>query len=198
MYQGGKTCVECQALGELLVDYADAATSTADSIRVERHLAKCAACRAELAALRRSLCLLESVWADADVAVAPHARPRPLPVPRWRLAAALGGVAAAVGLALGVYRAQRPADDPPPVMANASEGLAGDGQMAANEEKTELDLDIDAYIQRNEQLARLAASVQILTSLPVEPEDAERAQRYLRDAYGADQASSKSGEFGKL
>jgi hypothetical protein len=196
MNQTGNMSTDCESLSPLLVDYADAATSQADSARVERHLAGCAVCRTELAALRRSLCVLESVWVDADVAVAPHARP--LPVPRWRLAAALAGVAAAVGLALGVYRAQRPADDPPPVMADASEGLAGDGQIAANEEKTELDLDVDAYIQRNEQLARLAASVQILTSLPVEREDAERAQRYLRDAYGVDQASSKNGEFGKL
>jgi hypothetical protein len=189
--------MRCDEIGPLLVDYADAATSDADSIRVERHLAECAACRAELAALRRSLCLLESVWADADVAVAPHARP--LPVPRWRLAAALGGVAAAMAVAIGVYRAERPADDPPPVMANASEGTTSNAQVAAVDATTDVDdLDIEAFIGRQEQSARLATSVQFLTSVPVDREDSERAQKYLRDAYGVGQAGSTNRGTGEL
>lgn len=188
---------ECKAIGALLVDFADGETTVADSGRVEQHVAECSACRTKLAALRRSLCVLESIWAVPDVVVAPDVPSRRSP--RWRLAAALGGVAAVVAISFGVYRAQRPADLPASAVAHPNEGTTAGAQTAASDADFDVDdLDIDAFIQRREQSARLAASVQILTSLPVDRDDTQRAQRYLRNAYGvgrSGEASEKPGEL---
>jgi anti-sigma factor RsiW len=212
----------CDALGPLLVEYADGESSAADSARVERHLAECGACRTEIAALRRSIGALESVWSKVGCTSAgcsPNRSARhtsSIPTDRenrpstrfqaslggseaYRLAAALGSVAAAIGLAFGVYRAQRPVDDPQRAMAISSEGTTSNAQVAAGDAAIGMDdFDIDTLIQRQEQSARLAASVRFLTSMPVDREDADRAQRYLRNAYGVDQAGSTNGEAGDL
>src|SRR5690349_2347355 len=52
--------------GDWLLEYADGELSVADSARAESHLASCASCSREVAALRSSRAMLSAYFAKAD------------------------------------------------------------------------------------------------------------------------------------
>jgi anti-sigma-K factor RskA len=174
----------CAEPGKLLVDYVDGGLPPAEAARVERHLTACDACRREVAALDRSLATAQSIWtAGADEK--PPATALPREWRPWGIAAAAAGIAAVMMLMAGVYFATRPTEDGQ-IVADTTERTDSRGTQPSPDEAALDDLDIEAYIQRQEQSARLAASVQLLTAMPVDREDARRAERYLREAYGVE------------
>ena len=93
----------------MLHGYLDGALSALDAVRVERHVADCAACQLRLDAARgviqRAARLLEWASPPADRAAPPLAELRPYTAPRWRVPVAW---AATIVLALGagVYGGQ--------------------------------------------------------------------------------------------
>lgn len=174
----------CAEPRELLLDYADGELPPAEAARLQRHLAACEACRREVAALDRSLAMAQLIWtASADEK--PPATALPREMRPWRIAAAAAGIAAVLMLMAGVYFATRPTENRQ-VIAAATERADLRGTVPTPDEAAIDDLDIEAYIQRQEQSARLAASVQLLTAMPVDREDARRAERYLREVYGVE------------
>jgi hypothetical protein len=104
--------MRCPTVREKLLDYLDDQVASGGRARIEAHLAGCADCRAELAALLRSE---DALHALAAVLPAPQladdlrqrlAAPRPRPL-RWAWAGA-GAATAAVAIALLVWCIPRP------------------------------------------------------------------------------------------
>lgn len=173
---------ECDRFRDCLIDYADEVLRDEEAARLEEHLGECGSCRGEVKALRRSLCLAQSVWQESTArtprttAPIPHSK-------RWSWsAAAVAGAAALVTLAVGIHRIETGTDIPA--------GKTGDPASAANDVAlrdsgpTTEELDVETYIRRSEQSARLAASVRLLSAQPLAQHDAQRAQHYLRTTYG--------------
>ena len=100
----------------MLHGYLDGALSALDAVRIERHVAECAACQQRLDAARgliqRAARLLEWASPPADRAAPPLAELRPHVPPRWRVPVAW---AATIVLALGagVYGGQLVLRDQP-------------------------------------------------------------------------------------
>jgi predicted anti-sigma-YlaC factor YlaD len=55
----------CRQLTELVTDYLEAVLSSREGARFERHLARCAGCRAYLGQMRRTIPLLGRLAASA-------------------------------------------------------------------------------------------------------------------------------------
>lgn len=117
--------LDCRAVAPLLHHQVDRCLSPLAAVALDRHLAGCARCRAELVALSRTAALVRSltpVAAPARVrrAVA-EAMGGHLPAPRWptwlRPALATASVAAVAALALLVRPAVQPASTVAPVQS---------------------------------------------------------------------------------
>jgi hypothetical protein len=114
----------------------------------------------------------------------------------YKWLAALGGLAAAVVIAIGLYQTVPRADDPV-VAASPDDRFASGSNSAALQVDVDK-LDIEAFLRRQEQSARLATSARLLAAAPVDPQDAERARRYLREAYGIEQSSTMTSHANEL
>jgi hypothetical protein len=97
----------------------------------------------------------------------------------------VAGIAAVVAVLVGGYLATRPAAERS-FAVGTREQADSRGDMPPADDVPLGALNIEALIQRQEQSARLAASVRFLTTLPVDREDAQRAERYLRETYGVE------------
>lgn len=93
----------------MLHAYLDGALSALDAVRVERHVADCAACQQRLDAARvlvqRAARLLEWASPPADRAAPPLAELRPYSAPRWRVPVAWAATIV-IALGVGVYGGQ--------------------------------------------------------------------------------------------
>lgn len=144
----------CQRFREQIEDVLYGESPEAEA--VERHLAECAACREELAAMRRALVAVDRAGLDAApegvaeaVAVGVAAR---LGRPRrrtWLRVAA--SVAASLVIALGVWLVARPGGGDP---AGANAALAVEAQAVAADAETVLRL-VDELERENAALLRL-------------------------------------------
>ncbi len=166
---------ECDAIQELLIDYADGEASNADGVRLERHLDHCGHCRAELKALRRSLFVAQSLWKDSASLV--HGIKIPSCQRRRRSVLLTLSISAAAALAL--LTIGLPQNSPRRDRAVVHSEDADQGQSVLELE----DIDIDMLIQRNEGTARLATAIRFLAAVPEMSQDKERAEQYLRDMY---------------
>jgi anti-sigma factor RsiW len=109
--------MDCEWVGLLLTDYLDGACIDPLREKIDRHLAGCAACRAE-----------RDAFAGVDGALAGVAAPDPpesmaddvmrgtlrpvVPVPKWRDVRSLAAAAAVLAGAAGIYTAFRGEVDP--------------------------------------------------------------------------------------
>jgi len=95
----------CQAIEEMLVDFADGVLAHDEAERVSAHIEHCPHCRALLEALRQSLRCAEAIWQDnlSDTQTV-RVRPRKL----WRYVAVAAGVVLSLGSILIWFARQKP------------------------------------------------------------------------------------------
>lgn len=84
----------CQAMEELLVDFADDTLTGAEAARVCEHIEQCPDCRATVAALRQSLECAQTIWQDNAARIG---RTRGVGSRQWHYVAAAAGILLAVG-----------------------------------------------------------------------------------------------------
>jgi len=116
----------CQAIEELLVDFADASLDAEEAARVREHIGQCPQCRATVEALKQSLETAQAIWRDNACTVG---RTRALPL-HWRHYVA---VAAAVVLAVGslaYWPSRRPAPADAPTLAEIEDRMTQSAQAA--------------------------------------------------------------------
>ena len=160
----------CRHVRDLLVDYDDGALTLRQAGQVEQHLSACAACNAELKALRRSLELARGVWeaAAADVQRFDSSVPRRSrrSVPRC-VAGAVACLAVTTSVVLWAWMAStgRNSDTGP--------GRNGAGSVA----------DAVRIIEREAAAAKLAASAEILANHLSARAFTNDSLRYLAAAY---------------
>ena len=163
--------------GDWLLEYADGELSAADSARAELHLATCASCSREVAALKSSREMLSAYFATADA----HVR-LPSQVVRkvsWNAAVLALASTAATALLVSLFfflereRGEVVRTVPPPAEVSAppvAEQPAED--------------DVLALISRETQIARLRMASEILAKEPGMNERHLAIEKYLTQAYG--------------
>ena len=111
----------------MLHAYLDGALSALDAVRVERHVADCAACQQRLDAARvviqRAARLLEWAGPPAERAAPPLAELRPYSAPRWQVPVAWAATIV-IALGVGVYGGQILLRDRPAQLTETKEELA--------------------------------------------------------------------------
>ena len=118
----------CQAMEELLVDFADDALTGAEAARVRAHVDQCPQCRATIAALRQSLECARTIWQSNLPSVqSDHRHMRQSS--RWRYVAAAAGILLAVGT-LAYWPPRRPPSAPAPTLAEIENHIATAGRAA--------------------------------------------------------------------
>jgi len=209
----------CEEISAWLVDFADGELPEHERGRVETHVSHCAACRAELGRLRRSLELAQSVWQEAAAAVAAPCPPlaaRDGSLMSLRRVATVAACAAAVLVVLGTWLLWRPRGGSEVASVRQSgpaggveksnggaslpggeKGSNGEASPAVGKARPE-DLDVEAIIAREGRAARLAAAIALLATEPSLKEYRERAERYLREAYPEAAAARPAGPAEKL
>ena len=119
----------------MLHAYLDGALSALDAVRVERHVADCAACQQRLDAARvlvqRAARLLEWASPPADRAAPPLAELRPYSAPRWQVPVAWAATIV-IALGVGVYGGQI-------VFGNRSPARETKEELAASSRDAQLD-----------------------------------------------------------
>jgi predicted anti-sigma-YlaC factor YlaD len=177
-----KSTTSCDVIQADLVEFADSTLDETRTAQVDQHVQQCRACRREVAQLRRSLRLAHSVW-DARVASARDTLIEFEQLRRQRLtrhfsvANAVIATAAACTFVLIGWNATRPNLNP-----KAGEHLRI--QENIDDPDASEVVDIETYLLREEQRARLASTIDVLAEVPTVVEDLERAKQYLRLYYG--------------
>lgn len=185
---------------EQLIEFADGELATDEAARFQQHLDECASCRRELALLESSLNVASVLWeaAAGDVALPASAESdkgkqgRGSRAAAWTCAAALLAVAA-----LGVYfSGLGPRSQGECAVSQAEASLSAD--TAASGTRAKLDAnttvandaaeDIDALLASEARAARLAASAQLLSTMPSLAEYSKQAEQYLVANYAESNA----------
>jgi ferric-dicitrate binding protein FerR (iron transport regulator) len=182
----------CVAMADLLVEYADGELPAADARRVAEHLAECADCRAELAALRRSLELAGDCWRRAAERAPSPGEYRGEPA-RRRISAAvtLAACAAALLVAVGLWlfsqgRLESRTVVPREIAHRPTEELPQENGDEIDRGKA-IDveaIDVEKLIACEGRAARLAASAKMLAAQPGLEHYARQAREYLVEVYG--------------
>ena len=183
---------KCTEIAELLVDFADGELAEVECDEVKAHLAECAGCREELELLKRSLCLAKSVWRE-DAAVISTNRETP-PVEmlrssksvsttyryrtrRWAIGLSVAACASLALLPSVIWLPQRPVPDTPAPKTVAEQPTDTHPPLTHDE--------IDRLISRRVRCARLAVSVELLSSQPGLEKYRDDARRYLAEVSDA-------------
>ncbi len=116
----------CQAMEELLVDFADEALTGAEAARVRAHIEQCPHCRATLTALRQSLAAARTIWQDNVGDVSRSRVPRSH---KWRYAAAAAGILLAIGVLVHQTARHQPTAGAP-TMTEIEKRIAESGHAA--------------------------------------------------------------------
>ncbi len=164
----------CEDIADRLVDYADGELTADESAGVVEHLARCAECRATLAALGRSLELAGVIWADQEaeldrIRVGAAARTRRFP---WGKAIA----AASILLVLGGVAIWRLADEP------AGQPIDSEVLLA----------EIQREVMRAGEAAQLLAMAEYLAKQPGGAEYARERFNYVAANYPEVEAAAKA------
>jgi predicted anti-sigma-YlaC factor YlaD len=178
----------CDPIKRMLVSFADEELSPADARRVEEHLAECPQCRGELRLLVDSLQLAQSVWEELATAhgektpAAARRIGRPTNV-RWSAATALASscvVLAALFLAIfyGPWRRNPSGSSPQDQVAIDSNVQQPAASLADD------DFNVELYISRTSQAAKLAATIELLAAEPEMKEYRDQTERYLAQNFG--------------
>jgi anti-sigma factor RsiW len=161
----------CKDISEMLVDYADGQLSTEQSSEVAEHLAGCEDCRSILEGLRRSLELVEAIWADGLKEVEGVCITHPGKVRRcwWlRYVAAAVAVMLLVSASIVWYAMDRPVKKEPTFA------------------------DIEREIIESGSAARLLAAADLLAKYPDAETIAKRQYRYIVKTYPETPAAAKA------
>jgi anti-sigma factor RsiW len=169
---------DCGDFYELLVDYADGELAGAEVEAVAQHLARCAACRASLQRLERSLALARAIWQEPLVVPRSSGSRRLKPV----LAGTLAACAAALLLISGLLLLLRKSE----TGFNETASYATTGAVD--------DTDVELFLARHVQAARLAASANLLANTPAAAPYDEGALTYLASAYSDTDAGRQAAQ----
>ncbi len=185
----------CQAIRDLLVDYADGEVSRADAQRVAGHLETCLDCRTELRLLEQSLELAQAVWqesARATTGTVEVAVERPTQrgsIQRWQRRWALAALAATVIVALLTLPWLLPHAGPARIAQQApNPKTPATGGSRSPESATMGEEEIERYLAREAAAARLRAAAELLATQPGLEEHRQRAERYIIETYGDTEA----------
>lgn len=176
------TRLSCDDVCDRLVDYADSELPDAESAEVAAHVAGCEHCRRQLAALRQSLALAQTIWNDneADLAaVAPQPAlriTRPHAASRSRRRVAAVAAAAALLAIVGLYH--RTAHQNPPAIVQPS------GSPIVRE--------LELQITRAGIAMQLLTAADILAEQPGGEEFACERYRYVAATYPDTEAAAQS------
>ena len=118
----------CQAMEELLVDFADETLTGAEAARVREHIERCPHCHTMVDALRQSLGTAQTIWQDNLPSVQSD-RKGALQSLRWRNVAAAAGILLAVGTLTHWPSRPRPAPSAP-TLAEIENHIAAAGRAA--------------------------------------------------------------------
>lgn len=182
----------CSEIRELLVDYADAELSGADAVRVREHVDCCGKCQQDLRQLEASRVALQRYWEQLQPTVMPARSEHRKRAKGRRFAA--GAAAAAAVLVIGttllwtswwgpsrntaksVTTDRRAAESVPADAVSSPQSEPGDSVVAAR-------LDVLALIDRETQVARLRATLDILETQPGLTEEVEKIRQQLASEY---------------
>lgn len=190
MSRTSQTTSSCDAVQVDLVEFADLALDEKRATQVELHLDSCPQCSRAVAELRRSLSLAQLEWdARASSARDSQTSCKQLRQRRYTRQFSLSNAGGLVGLAalfalltigwmvVGPNRSTNVIRKSMKVPLNVDERNIG--QV----------VDIEAFLQHEEQAARLATTIDILANAPTAVEDVAKAKRYLEFHYGVTRTS---------
>lgn len=172
---------EINCNGDWLLEYADGELSAADSAQAESHLAICASCSREVAALRSSREMLSAYFATAD-SISPVAAlsKRANPQTAWNAAAlALASIAATALLVSMFFFLEREKGEVVKAVSPPTEVPIAPSVAEQPDEE-----DVLALISRETQIARLRMASEILAKEPGMNERHLAIEKYLTQAYG--------------
>jgi anti-sigma factor RsiW len=188
----------CQEVQDVLVAYADGDLPETDARRIGEHVAQCTACRAELQCLHRSVELAREIWLEPSGERRPartRAKPSYPAIAGWAACAAalllIVGFLATAGLQRGGQAPALSHNGPSERKSASEESASSEEEVASHASDTPEEADdieeIERWINRRVQAARLAAAAEILGSQPELESYKQQAEQYLAAMYGPDE-----------
>ena len=177
----------CELINDLMVDFSDGELSESQSAIVEEHLLGCPLCRRELSLLEESLWQAKAIWEESASGHMPGRVGGTSFARRRRTASLAAAAVAIVVLAFGAWVVREfdwsePPVPPEPVAVIVDSSSPTDSKLALS--------DINAILANEAQAARLAASAELLSTVPSLEHYTKQAEEYLAANY----ANSRAGQ----
>ncbi len=192
----------CERTSDLLVDFSDGELPESQHAIVERHLLGCPRCRRELSLIEESLRHAKAIWEESAGGYTPG-RVGGKSCSRRRRTAPLAATAVAIAvLTFGVW-VVRKLDWPEPPVSPEQVTVIRDSSLSpervtvimdsSSPADSELALsDINAMLANEAQAARLAASAELLATVPSLKHRANQAEEYLAANYPNSRAGQRA------